>query len=313
VFESSGTGTTVTYEVGFYGDAADFGWIVPIPGTFVAMVDADPARIDDLRSATAPAVEYEPEPESRSCGCGPTSGDGDLGDRNGAAGDSGELGDIDVTDQGFTGTYEYVVLTASGSSSELVDWLTTNGWTVGDAGPALDHYVAQGDGFVAIRVLPEAVEEIDGLPPVSITYDGPMRFPAFMAQYAAPAEQRTTVFVVGTDRATVSGWASEDLARIDAPFDSSPTEEFESAVRTHGAETAYAVTFAGSVGGEFVTRFDTIAPREKHTADATFAGGGGATEVRTLIHVAAENGSWMFLLPLAPMLVGLGAALRRRI
>ena len=45
------------YRVLAQGDATNFGWIIPIPGAFVELLEDDAANFEELRELTAPAQE----------------------------------------------------------------------------------------------------------------------------------------------------------------------------------------------------------------------------------------------------------------
>src|SRR5687768_12918754 len=170
----------VSYAVRYTGDAPDMGWVIPVPSTPRSVEDGDAERIELLRDASQPIVEWIEEDDSSGgggCGCGATS-------KYGLAGSVGDRGnDVTVVAEGFTGTYDYVAIAAD-EVADLEAWFADNGWT-GLATEDLDHYVASGSTFVALRVVPDTAETpVEGreLPPVRITYDGDaMMFPAVMA------------------------------------------------------------------------------------------------------------------------------------
>lgn len=309
IFERADAGTAVTYEVTYAGNAADFGWIVPVPGEFVAIAEADPQRFTTLDAETAPVVRSIAD-EPPTCGCAK----GDLL----AGGDERSLGDtangVDVVAEGFTGTYEYVVVAAA-DADDLTAWLTTNGWAAGSATGAIEHYVGLGDVFVALKVVPSVAQTPDEgrlLPPVTLTYTGDvMRFPAVMAAYASAEEQRTTVYVMGDGTAAASGWAAEDSPEIMGSFDDAAAALWEDELRSRGAVTEYSLTWTGELADGWVTRFDTIAPRAAHTADATFVVGPDARWHETSVTLYEEPPSSSAAWGLLP-LVALGWGLRRR-
>jgi hypothetical protein len=304
IFERAEGGTAVTYEVTYAGNAADFGWIVPVPGDFVSIVEADPQRFADLDGISAPVVETVHDTPS---GCGCSKGDALAGGEGRGLGDTSN--GVDIVAEGFTGTYEYVAIAAA-DSADLIAWLETNGWAVGDTADAIDHYVALGDVFVALKVVPQVAETPDEgrlLPPVTLTYGGDvMRFPAVMAAYASAPEQRTVVYVVGEGTATATGWTAEEVPQIVGTIDDSGAALWEDALRARGAATKYALTYSDGQ----VTRFDTLAPRSAHTADATFTlGAARSVETRVVLYEdPPESSSAMGLLPLAAA----GWLLRRR-
>ena len=78
-----------------------------------------------------------------------------------------------------------------------------------------------------------------------------------------------------------------------------------------GDNAGYGITYASPTsGGEFLTRFDTLAPSAAHTEDVTVTLGGGteATTTRVELHEGGgSKGSWL-LLPI----LGVCALFRRK-
>jgi MYXO-CTERM domain-containing protein len=299
---------TVSYAVEYDGDAPDLGWVIPVPATPTQVQDGDPAVFASLREASQVVVDWTfAEDDGGGCTClgGASKGDG---------GGSREFQDgVVVVAQGFTGTYDYVAIAAS-DASELEEWFVQHGWT-GLAADDLDHYVAAGSTFVALRVVPETAETPpDGrsLPPIRITYGGDeLVFPSVMALHGTLPTQRTTAYVVAPTRATtLSGWTSEDGATLSGGTDDDPVALWDAHLATVGAERAWVRSFAGSFEGDFLTRFDTLAPREVHDADAVFALEDSVDPIESRIALTEDGASTaaLLLLPLA----GLGAWRRRR-
>jgi hypothetical protein len=168
----------------------------------------------------------------------------------------------------------------------------------------LAHYVELGSHFVGIRVVPDSAPtppEGRQLPPIRIAYQGSeLRFPAVMAHHAAEAgapPQRTTVFVVGEQRATVeSGWTSEDLDNLQGS-DGDANATFEEALSALGESRSFARIWAGPLDDRFATRFDTLAPREVHDADVLFAANDGTEPLQLQIDMPSGAAA-LLLLPL---------------
>ncbi len=312
LFRLDGGDVSVTYSVEYAGDAAAFGWVIPIPGAFTSLADGDQQTFDDLRILSQPTVEWFGDDDSDGgggCGCGASSKslDGGMG------GDTADSNSLGIVAEGFTGTYDYVVLSA-GTAAELTDWLSANGWELGSAAAAVEHYVGLGDQFVALSISPQTAmtpDEGRRLPPVEIRYAGTtMRFPAKMAATASAPSQRTTLYVTGEDRAQMTGWSAEEIGLLVGDYyDDFPEELYDETIGAMGAGTGYGITFANTIaGGDFLTRFDTLAPSASHTDDVTVAFGGGTSTVETRIELyeTQPTGAWL-LLPL----LGLGLFRRR--
>ncbi len=303
---------TASYRVSYEGDAAAFGWVIPIPGAFVSLEDGDGEVFDGLAEVTAPFVDYIKE---SSDGGGPSCGCGTENALSKGGGDTAG-GGLEVVAEGFSGTYAYTVLEAT-TAEPLLAWLAENGWEAGPGEASIAEYVADGGfQFVAISLLPEEAETSDGgreLPPVDIVYAGDdLRYPARMARYAMVDALRTTVWVQAAHQVSVSGWSSQTLELIEheSAYDDS-VEVFRDALYAI-SETSptYNLTWSGSHDGGWLTRFDAYAPKEVHTADARFAVGSTDEEVQTTIRLGEADdadAAWLLL----PMF-GLGYGLRRR-
>lgn len=267
LFRPGADQVTVEYLVHYEGELQDFGWVIPVPGAFVSLEEGDEQAFYDLRWQTAPQIDYREDP-SGGGGCGPATKGGDL-----SGGTSN--GTLTVVDQGRAGVFEYVALAATDTAA-LVDWLDTHGWSVGPSGPSLDAYVQEGGWqFVAVALVEEiAPQGYGGETVARLTYDGSsLVFPARMSRYSMAPEQGTTVWVVGDQRASVSGWGEVELPSESVIGAWDLADAVGAAVL--GGSPTYALTFSGELNGEWVTRFDTVAASSAHTTDPSFALDGG--------------------------------------
>ena len=312
IFREGDGWSEVDYRVEYEGDAADFGWVIPIPGAFVSLKEADAALFDTYRACTQPAVRYVGEDEEGSgCGCAGAS-------KNDAGGLSdSDTRDVTIVAEGFTGDYEYTVLEAT-STTGLVTWLDEHGWSTMGADAALDAYVAKGGfQFVSIALTPtvsETPKQGRELPPVRIRYEGSdLRYPAMMARVAMEiSEIRTRIFVEGVERATVSGWSAEEVGTLHAPDGYGADDAFDDRLRAlGGAQAGFGIVAATTcVDDALVTRFESLTAPSAHTVDATFAIDGGTTGLQTIIEVDSADGidtGWLFV-----PLVGLAWKRRRK-
>jgi hypothetical protein len=302
IIDRAGERTTVTYSVTWEGDAPDFGWIIPVPGAFVELADADADRFDALRAETAPLVWSEASVVSQGCSCGPTM-------KAGGARDAYNVADsVTVIADGFTGTYDYVVLQADDPGA-ITTWLGDNGWSDGGETGVLDVYGSEGIlTIAALRLEPGAGDGT--LPPVSVAYDGgDARFPSRLGQLAMGPILSTTVWVLDDMATRVDGWASEDLTFIPGGTDDEPAElllqELEGLSAT---QATYARTAVLSHEGRIVSRFDTRAAPGLHTTDAVFVADPGAREFVLELELAPGRNAAIWLLPL----LGLPFVWRRR-
>lgn len=313
IFTPGDGSVTVQYRVLVSRDADDFGWIVPIPGEFEELTTGDLQRFEELRDMTDPIHDLETD-EGGGIGCGAASKS--LGMDGAGEFDTG-ANDVDVIAEGFAGPYDYVVLEA-GSAEALTLWLSQHGYDVGPSGPSLEAYVADGNfQFVALSLQPDNSTELIEAPPISVRYAGDrIVYPARMSRYSLAGRQHTVVYVEGDQRARLAeGWVGTDLPLVWDDGESADymvAEAFPEALADIGQDRGYAVVFAGNLAGRFVTRFETYADPEVHTADATFTVDAGTDELHTVISnkggCEAPEGAAALLLPVAL----LGAWRRRR-
>lgn len=304
---------TASYRVTYEGDAASFGWVIPVPGAFVSLSDGEDRVFEDLESLTAPIVDYIEEEGADDGGCGCGAKDNAL--RGGGLGETaGTDSGLEIIAEGFSGTYAYTVLEAT-SAEPLLAWLEENGWEAGNSQTSIESYVSDGGfQFVAISLAPDDPVTYDGgrnLPPVDIVYEGTtLSYPARMGRYAMEDALRTTVWIEAAHQASVSGWSSQTLGTITHEPDLSAEAIFRSALADLSATSpTYNLSWSGNGDSGWVTRFDTYTPAELHTVDAVFTVGTTDEEVQTVLRIGYVEGAaaWL-LLPL----LGLGVGLRRR-
>lgn len=312
LFEKEGEASVVEYRVAYQGDAADFGWIIALDGEFEALVDGDVARFDALREASDPQVTYWEDDTSDSgpsLGCRSKAGGTD---RVNSLSDTGS-GSWEVVAEGFSGTYAYTVIQADDPAG-LSEWLTEAGFDASASQDTLDTYLQEGAQMVLVRVNPDAAEtpsEGAELPPVRITYAGEFSFPARMARESSATEMATTVYVLGEQRAQVSGWAQTDVDYLDGS-DVSAEQLWYTSLLALGLNKGYGRVYAGEYEGAFLTRFETRAPTDVHDVDPVFTVDDGDQAFRASIDIWGATPSsegWM-LLPLLGL--GLGLIRRRR-
>ena len=307
------SGSTASYRVTYDGDASEFGWIIVVPGEVSEVTEGNSERFELLRAATNPIVfssHASSSSGSSGCGCGESSMKGAVaGDANFA--DTG-TGGVEILSEGFSGPYEYTVLSAE-DDADLIAWLDTNEFELGGSATTLAEYVDEGGyNFVAVTLTPDesgTPAEGRSLPPLDITTSATeLRFPARMAQTGEPEWIRTTIWVIGESTASISeGWTHEDLSWLDAG-DQDPTEFLDEHLQTlANSQATYARIYQGQIDGSWVTRFDTHAARSVHTDDPVFEYEPTPSHAQLEILVDDVDAAWLFL----PVL-GLGWSLRRR-
>jgi hypothetical protein len=187
-------------------------------------------------------------------------------------------GDVTVLYQGSTPTYDYTVINAD-SSDALMTWLSDNGWDPGETAASITDYVNEGGWqFVAVKTHMDA--ETDSvkttLPPVKIRYAGDrIQYPARMGRYAQGDSLSSIVYVLGDQKARISGgWDQVDLPEVGDEGENPDYMQYEAypeRIAEIGSEGAYARTYADVYQSGWVTRFDTTSPVELNTVDVEFA------------------------------------------
>ncbi len=155
--------TTLWDQFAYKGDPASFGWILPIKGQVEVGVSSD-ALFDAFGQVTAPQV-FAPPICPNTCDT-----DGNGGGSAGGAGGGFGGGEVTVIAHEQVGPYDTVQL-ASNDPNALQAWLQNNGFPI-PAGvqPVFDTFVAEGFGFLAIKLLPGAGAE--AVQPVRVTMPG---------------------------------------------------------------------------------------------------------------------------------------------
>ncbi|MEZ4239765.1 MAG: DUF2330 domain-containing protein [Myxococcota bacterium] len=268
-----GDGTvTVTYGVRFEGDATELGWVIPVPGPVELVSDGNAEILASYRELSSPTVYRFADDAGTptGCGCGAVANDKAGGSLESRGGDNA----VTVVGYGFTGTYDYTLVTAADAAA-LTAWFDDHGWA-GLPAEDIDYYVATGQTFAAIQVSVGADQAEDhALPPISIRYQGDtLSFPAVMARHASVPTQRTTLYVVGDTRATVAdGWTQDDTDQLSGALSDDPLDLWTAHLTALGADRTYARTYADRLPESvfFLTRFDTLAPTAVHDRDVVLA------------------------------------------
>ena len=307
--------SVIEYRGSYEGDASDIGWIIVVPAGFASLADGDAARFDELRAATQPLVWMyggdagSPGP---ACGCSGNLAKGGFDGANALDTGTG----FDILSEGFTGTYSYTAFSADDAAG-LTDALETLGWPPGDGGATLGAYAEEGGvDFVLVEVRPD-VAEMDGvrsLPPVVIRSTAErLFFPSRMALGATADEMRTVVWVLGDQRARVTGWDMVDAGDpVEAMGEQTAEEAWDESLRTASSDgPTFVRSWSSAWEDGWVTRFDTLTPTPLHDIDADFIVDDGRDVSGASVEVwasIADSGAAVLLLPL----LGAGVAVRRR-
>ncbi|GDX83074.1 hypothetical protein LBMAG42_48850 [Deltaproteobacteria bacterium] len=306
LFDLGESSITVTYRARYEGNAADFAWVLAVPGTITLVEEGDEALLDDIEATSAPQVELDPDIGTETgCGC---EGDAKAGSDGRNFSDTGDSG-IEITGHGYAGGYEYTTLAASDADS-LVTWLTDHSYDVSLIQASIEAYVADPIGFefVAVQLTPEVAQTANGgveIDPLAITYgagdDGALHalFPATLGVTSSVDYVRTEIFVLGSGTATLSGWeavANPDTVPGDvvAPDYIDPEGMYQSLLLSHGDTErkmwlAWSGAYTTPAGDRWLTRYDAMVTPATNTVDPVFADSSDKTEAETILYIMEEG------------------------
>lgn len=267
----------VQYKVDLEASTSDFGWVIPVPGEFQSFADGDQALFAAAFDATAPKLDLE-EQDDGGGGCISSYSlkGGDF------ANSDSSRGGVTVLYEGSTPSYDYSVVEAT-SSADLLTWLSDNGWSPGETSASIEEYVKEGGyQFVAVKT---HLDPVSGtvettLPPVKIRYAGDkISYPARMGRYAEGETLSSILYVMGDQRARISGgWDEVEVPEISDEGEDPDYVHYQmypARMAEIGQEGGYALTFAGPFQDGWITRFETVSPRDLNTVDVEFAVDGG--------------------------------------
>ncbi len=158
--------STLYDQIRYQGSPASFAWVLPIAGTVEVGLSANIVfQTLDAQTQTqivAPPLNCPQQPSGCQSGfAAPTAG---------AAEDSKGGGSVQVLKQEVVGPYETVQL-KSDDPNALTDWLTQNGFTIGDdVKPVIATYVNEKFNFLALKLVPG--KGVQDMRPVRVTTTG---------------------------------------------------------------------------------------------------------------------------------------------
>ncbi len=220
-FAVSAKRTVLWDQIQYVGDPTDFGWVLPIRGKVDVGVSSD-ELFDRLESATAPQVTAPPPPTcpppDKRCrtSCAERGGAFDGAD---AASSASDTGSVDVWSTDVVGPYEATQLSASDGTA-LRNWLTDHAYVLPPAiGPVIDKYIAEGFGFLVIKLVPNKTSA-DRMVPIRIGFDGSSpTLPLRMIAAGTGAKVGIKLFVLGDGRWEAKNFANEEVKTADLVWD----------------------------------------------------------------------------------------------
>ncbi len=223
VLSLSSTQTTLWDQFEYSGRPEDFSWILPIRYTDRTRVElASDDFVSMLARDSAPRM-IEPTPPPYPPGCMPPGGGGaasDAGIAGAPARSDSPAPDLGVTvlRQEVVGPYALSVLRGM-TGTGLRQWLQNNNYALPPAiEPVLDHYVALGMDFVALRLRPG--EGVPRMVPVRVSVEGNQpRLPLRMIAAGVADRVGLTLMTVSTGRMEAMNFPNGELSDADFTWD----------------------------------------------------------------------------------------------
>ncbi len=287
--------TSSEYRIEYEGDSNDFGWIIPIYGAMVSIEETDGEVFDRYEAITAPAIIKNTASQSSACA---------SAEKGGFESDSLNLDFI----QGYTGTFEYVVVPASDIES-FTTWGDVNGWNTTSVASILPQYNAQSEiSLVLLRIRQELYAgEITLSPSIRLEFEGnEMRYPALLGSISPEEELHTVIYIRGEGNATVSGWGQEEVGDLAGSLDDNGNEIFAQRLRDISqAGASFGTVFAGDIDGVWVTRLDSLVHPEQNTQEPIFQNGDQNESISTAVELSENSSAWIFGLGLLLGILGI--------
>lgn len=241
MFEVGDESVTMTTQISFNGDAADFAWVLPLN----AVPDAESLSVFPQRALTAldansgPVFSYPcfyPEADAAGGTTGSSSTDG---------------GTVTVHIRAEVGDYDVAVIESTDPDA-LIKWLRDENFRVTPPmEPYIELYTNEGMKFLALKLLDTA--DVNDLKPFRFTLPGNSpSIPLRMTSLAAEPEMSIVVFLLGDQRYEAKNWENVTIDDADLKFDAYtyPLKTNWAALVAQGVDEAggqgWVTEFAGS-------------------------------------------------------------------
>ncbi|HEU5072597.1 MAG TPA: DUF2330 domain-containing protein [Polyangiaceae bacterium] len=280
LFEIGEDSVTMTTQISFAGDAADFAWILPLP----EVPDPESLAIFPQRALTALDTNTGPDFVLPSdCYSGGFTIGGGFSATSGATGtDGGGPPPVQVHVRAEVGGYDVAVI-ESEDPAALIEWLRTEGYRVTEPmEPYIELYAEEGMKFLALKLL--ETSDVADITPFRFTLPGDVpSIPLRMTALAAEPEMSIVVFVLGDQRFEGKNWENLDIADDEILFQPNSWP-----VKTNWTSlVAREVDAAGGQG--WVTEYAGTTTDMRSLIDSQISGGSFATpEDEEAAHALAE-------------------------
>ncbi len=251
-FAVSAKRTVLWDQIQYVGAPSEFGWVLPIRMKVDVGVSSD-RLFERLEQYTQPSVTAPPPPAcpEREKRCRSTCwNQGEFGGAQdtGTSSNWDAASSVDVWSQSVVGPYEATQLSATDGTA-LTKWLSDHGYVIPSSiGPVIDQYIAEGFGFLAIKLVPEATAS--RMVPIRIGFDGSSpSLPLRMIAAGSGAKVGIKLWVLGEGRWESKNFVPEEVKTADLVWD------WRAMSSNYGALEVAAI--AKHAGATFVTETST--------------------------------------------------------
>ncbi len=196
VFRQDGSQITAMVQIQFVGEAADFGWVVPVPSTPTFELGSNQV-FSQLEIATRPQFNLDRTGQE----CGFREQAAPVASPESSGGDS-DTADSGVTVESVEEVGSYIVTVISGNDpQEVANWLAERNFDLSERGAELlAPYIEDGMKFVAVEL--QNGRDAGDIQPLILNYesDKPV-VPIRLTAVAAVEDMGVLVWVVGDARA----------------------------------------------------------------------------------------------------------------
>jgi hypothetical protein len=213
LFEVGADSVTMTTQISFSGDAADFAWILPLSD----VPDPNSLAVYHQQALNALDANTGPNfllPQDSSCSYGVLNASSPVADAENSGG-------VSVYIRQEVGDYDVAVI-ESADPALLIAWLREQGFRITTAmEPYIERYTSEGMKFLALKL--QVAATVQDIKPFRFTLPGTApSIPLRMTALAAEPEMSVVAFVLADGRYEGKNWANleidDDQIRINPGF-----------------------------------------------------------------------------------------------
>ncbi|MCH2108451.1 MAG: DUF2330 domain-containing protein [Polyangiaceae bacterium] len=215
IFAQDDAAVTQIVEVQYEGEAENFAWILPVPGTPDVNVSSQ-IVFDRLQLASNPSYQLIQDFGRCSVSASSSGGTSGLDSRSESEGTADRPPSVQVVDSGSVGPYDYETISLNPDLERpalaALNWLEENGYDIsGQTEDVLGPYLENGLNLIAFR-LQKGVSS-GAIRPIRLDIEGARRpaIPIRPTAVAANDDMGVMVWVLGNARAIPSNYRGLEL------------------------------------------------------------------------------------------------------